>query len=377
MKNVFKILLILSSVIVLTGCWNYREINQDFIATAAAIDKGEDGYLVTVEITTPKKGSEKALENDYIIEQGRTIFEAIRKTILQSGRKLYWGHAKVIIISKEVAEEGILPILDFLARDTEVRNKVWLMISMEENASVLLKGKDEVHDAIGFHIDEVLKNQKDIGMFYAVDLLAFLRDLSTEGIEPTIATSKLIPSGDGSVPRVEGMAIFECDKMIGWLDGIDVKSFLVIIDEFQGGEFATLEIEGLRVTLEIQKIKTKVKPILENEKITMDISITMDAGIVEINGEEDYMSEDKVEQMRKTMEGNIEKDIKKLIKKVQEEYKVDIFGFGNAIYRYEPKVWKEIRDEWHEEFPKVEVQINVDITIKGTGLLQKQIRGAY
>lgn len=290
---------------------------------------------------------------------------------------MYWGHAKVIIIGKEVAEEGILPVLDFIARDTEVRNKIWLLVSMEENASVLLKGKDEIHNSIGFHIDEVMRNQRSIGMFYAMDLLAFLRDLSAEGISPTIATSVLTPSRDSKVPRLEGMAIFKDDKMVGWIDGISVKAILLTIGEFQGGEFATLDTDGVRTTLEVLRCKSKLKPIIRDNKIIMDISIEMEAGIVEITGKEDYMSEDRVEKMRKTAEKNIARDVVEVIKKVQQEYKVDIFGFGNAIYRLKPKIWKEIREDWDEEFSKLEVQANVSITISGTGLLEKQIRGVY
>jgi len=377
MKRVIKIVFISFFSIILTGCWNYREVNEDFIVTAAAIDKIEEGYLVTVEITYPKKGSEAALENDYIIEQGRTIFEAIRKTIMQTGKKLYWGHAKVIIVCKEIAEEGILPLLDFLARDTEVRNKVWLLVSLEDSASILLKGKDEIHNAIGFHIDEVLSNQNKIGMFYAVDLLTFLDDLGAEGLSPTLPTSKLTPSRESTVPRVEGAAIFKDDKMIGTIEGSEVRIFLIVTDKFKGGEFTTLALDNVRVTLEVYESKTKLKPVVIDGEVVMDISVNMKVGIVDMDSEENYMSDDKLELIRKNAEKSIANDIEKFIKKIQNEYKADIFGFGNTIYRMQPKIWKEIKDSWEQEFSKLQVQTHVNITIEGVGLLDEQLRGAY
>lgn len=60
MKKILKLMISLSFLIILTGCWNYREVNQDFIVTAAAIDKSSNGYLVTVEITYPKRGARQA-----------------------------------------------------------------------------------------------------------------------------------------------------------------------------------------------------------------------------------------------------------------------------------------------------------------------------
>lgn len=377
MKKGLKIVLILLVSIVLTGCWNYREVNEEFIVTAAAIDKSGDEYIVTVEITFPKKGSEIALETDYIIERGRTVFEAIRKSITQSGKKLYWGHTMAIIISKEVAEEGILPILDFLARDTEVRNKIWLIVSMEENASILLQGKDESHNSIGFHVDETMRNQKNIGMFHSVNLLDFLRDLGAEGIAPTLATAKLVPTRDSKLPSIEGMAVFKDDKMIGLLDALYVKPFLLIVNEFQGGEFTVLDINGEKVSLEVDKSKTKLRPIIKDGEVVMDLNITMEAGIVEMQLKESHINEEKIMLLKNLAEENFSREIEKVIKKVQEEFKVDIFGFGNAIYRLKPKIWKEIRDDWDQKFVNLEVQTDIDIVIKGTGLLEKQIRGEY
>ena len=38
-----------------------------------------------------------------------------------------------------------------------------------------------------------------------------------------------------------------------------------------------------------------------------------------------------------------------------------------------PKEWKKVKDNWDEEFPKVKTNVNVDITIKGSGLFNSTI----
>ncbi|MFA5523031.1 MAG: Ger(x)C family spore germination protein [Tissierellales bacterium] len=367
-----KLIIIINLLMILIGCWNYSEADDEFIVTAVAIDKAEEGYIVTVEVTYPKKGSGSGLDNEYFSEQGRTIFEAIRKTILQTGRKMYWGHAKVVIISRDIAEEGILSVIEFLIRDTDVRNKMWLIISTDETASVLFKVEDEVHNSIGFHFDDILRNQEKVGMGYGGDLLDTLACLSSEGVTPKVATASNIKTIGGVVPRVEGMAIFNRDKMIGRIDGLDVKTFLLIINKFKGGEYKVLNLGNTDFSLEILESKTKLKPIIEDGNIIMEIDIKMDMWIVE--GEGNFMSSESLVEIRKKMEKNITSDIERVVKKVQSEYNSDIFGFGRAIYKHKPNVWKDVSSDWDREFSKVKVQANVEITIKGTGLLEKPIR---
>ena len=54
--------------------------------------------------------------------------------ITLSGKKLYWSHATVIILSKEIASEGILKVIDFYNRDAEAREDIHLVISKEATA---------------------------------------------------------------------------------------------------------------------------------------------------------------------------------------------------------------------------------------------------
>jgi signal recognition particle subunit SRP54 len=43
--------------------------------------------------------------------------------------------------------------------------------------------------------------------------------------------------------------------------------------------------------------------------------------------------------------------------------KADIFGFGDAVYKEYPREWKEIKEEWEDIFPAVEVDIKVQTTL--------------
>ncbi len=70
---------------------------------------------------------------------GLTIFDACRNALERSDKKLYFGACKTIIISEELAREGITTVLDLFRRDAEARSTMDVYISGEETAAAILK----------------------------------------------------------------------------------------------------------------------------------------------------------------------------------------------------------------------------------------------
>ena len=101
----------------LTGCYNYRELNDLAITTAFGIDKDENGYKMTFQVVNTKKSSSQ--DNDsgnpkiIIYEQtGKTTQEAARKIILESPKRVYANHVVLLVIDENIAKEGIENVLD-------------------------------------------------------------------------------------------------------------------------------------------------------------------------------------------------------------------------------------------------------------------------
>jgi spore germination protein KC len=61
-----------------------------------------------------------------------------------------------------------------------------------------------------------------------------------------------------------------------------------------------------------------------------------------------------------------------VVKKVQGEFGSDIFGFGNMIYRKDPKLWKKLREDWSETFSGLSVEVSSKIEIVTTSWLEKK-----
>ena len=87
MKKI-KLLIILGLIFTLTGCYNYRELNQLAITSAIGLDKHEDEYQVSIQVmNTQKQGNDGTSTGDqpkYITykEKGKTLQSAIRNIVL-------------------------------------------------------------------------------------------------------------------------------------------------------------------------------------------------------------------------------------------------------------------------------------------------------
>ncbi|KXG74736.1 Spore germination protein B3 [Thermotalea metallivorans] len=349
------------------------------LVTAAAIDYdgGNDKYFVTVEVFNPQHmGSHDS--GGLLYSTGESVFDCFRNLILRSGRRLYWGHTEIFIVSREVAERSLLPILDILFRDAEVRDDMLIFVAEEDNASDILRlGRHKLHGLAGFHIEDVIKAESSISKYRRMPAWKFIQSMYAQGPASTLPLIKLDRSGEKEIPKVGGTAVFEGDKLVGTLDETETRSLLWILDELKGGVFVVPVKDGGKaeeVTLEIFESKTDTKAVYAGNQVTMKIHVETTVNIEEIGGTTDYMDEKKMMHLKKDGEARIEKEIKNVIGKVQREFAADVFKFSTVIQDEMPKVWREIEPNWHETFKKLPVNVQVTLKIRGSALMGKPIK---
>ncbi len=378
-KQISIISTILIGMFIFVGCWNYSDVNEMRFVAGAAIDYNQENnnYVITSELINIATG-QKEMSGELFQSKGRTIFDAVRDLIMKSGRRLYWAHAKIIIINKDIAEKGMIPAIDMIYRDAEMRGDMTLLISEDKTAREILEAEmEKLHMVHSFHIDDSMENEDSISKYHKVTVWRFIKDIYEEGISPTLPLIKLMKHGDIIVPEAGGTGVFKGDKLVGTLDEHETKSFLFVIDELKGGVLVlepSKNNKSYKVALEILSNQTKAKPVFLNEKLTMKIDVNTNANIGEIGGEGNFIDDEGLEILKKEGEEVIKRDINEIIKKVQTEYHSDIFKFATIIKAEMPEVWKEIRDDWDEVFTNLNVEITVNLKIKGSAMANKHIK---
>lgn len=374
------ILIIFTSSIVLTGCWNYYDIEKYSIVSGFAIDRNINGnnYLVTVEIIDFEMSGKEAKQVSKLVRsEGSTIMDAVRNIINATGKKLFWAHSNIVIISEEIAREGISAVLDLIFRDAEMREEMYVLISKENTAQEILEHesvKSELHSA---EIEQMLQGQRGLAKAPHIKVYELIEEIEQEGLSAVLPAIIIEKNEQKYVPRIIGTAIFKSDKLIGFLDTNETKYLLFIKNEVNGGVLNLNEHSASKsdnVSLEILRTKTKLKPEYSNGKLTIKIEIKPEVALAEIESSEDYLKEKNMDMLKKHAEESLKSFVENLIKKVQDNYGSDIFGFGMHVKADMPSVWKEIESDWDNVFKKLNVNVNVDITIRNSALVSKTIK---
>ncbi|MFL0248639.1 Ger(x)C family spore germination protein [Candidatus Clostridium stratigraminis] len=378
-RNLLIIFIIIIST-TLIGCWNYREINEMAIVTACAIDKNysTNKYIVSLEVIRAIHGGSGGTISSKIYEnQGDTLFETIRDTINTIGRKAYWGHNEVVIISKSIAESDISPILDWLFRDQEPRFDMNVLISRDPTAEGILKLPPALENIVGLDISKTISNQKSNNRFSKAELSDITGNFSKE--EKTM----LIPLAGKQIGvsnniTVEGSAILKREKVVGYLSGEDTFNALWLQGELKTGTFVIKNLikPNANATIEIFNNKTKTKFINLNGKKEILVNIRADVSLAELSESIPFQKKEDLAKVQESIEKSIEERLTDTVKKVQVENRTDVFKFYNKVRIYDKNYYKKVSSNWGEEFASIPVIVNADVYIRGSGMASEQIKGA-
>jgi spore germination protein KC len=381
MKKISTILLtfiILINSIFAAGCWNYREIEKMSIVAGVAVDKGvNDQYQITAEIAEISGGMESKMASKTITAEGKSVFDAARNMIALSGKKLYWSHAKVLIIDKKIANEGVTNAIELFNRDAETRDEIFLLISQRESAREIFDDWRNTNDIKSFALEEMLQNQVNLSKAPLVNILNFDIESKTKGISPIIPAVNLKQIDGKTVPQIMGTAIIKKDKLAGFLNADETKDLIFIRNKIKGGilveKLAEKDVPTV-ISLEIFKNKTKINPVVDGRNIQMNLNIDTTVAIDEIDGTLNFLDDEARKKFEQSAESALKKRIESLVSKMQSEYDADIFGFGAKLWEDKPLVWKNTQGNWEEVFKNVNVNVKTRVHIKNSAVLSKPLR---
>jgi spore germination protein KC len=378
-KKLLLIFLILTNVVLINGCWNYREIELLDVVIGVAIDKDkkEDKLKLTAEIIRPSTSNGKSEFTSEIYEStGDTMFEAMRDLIIKTGRRPYWSHTNIIVISKDIAEEGVTEVFDMLVRDPEVRGSLLVLVSKEKTAKEIFETGHSQDIIRSDQLSYALKNQKGISKFPKVKLSDVYGNFASKDSVLLLTTVEIRNYPDRVQPEVYGSAILKYDKVVGYLGGEETQYALWASGELKGGILVVRDIldSGNNMSFEVFSAKTKLKPAYESNNISMKVDVRAHVSIAEVSGNVAFQEEETKKKLEKYAEEALEKQLKLIIKKAQNDYESDIFHFGNKVRIDNPKLWKKVKNHWSSEFQDMGVEVSVDLDIKGSELISKPIK---
>jgi Ger(x)C family germination protein len=276
----------------------------------------------------------------------------------------------VVIINKEVAEKGLLPVIDFLIRDHEPRLNEWLLITREQ-AETILSLESGLEKISALAIADLMRNYYLSSKIRAVNLHEFAGTLLAKTTENTLPIIGVVKTDQEKGMVIEETGIFKSDKLIGYLNKKETRGLLWVLGKTQDG-VVVVELPGEegKVSLEIFGTKSKISSKVSEGKIRFEIDIAEVGSLGEQTSYANLSSREKLSLLENLKAKVIVEEVEAALKKAQ-ECKADIFGLGEYLQRQNRKEWEKVKDNWGELFPHLEVKVKVKTKIRWLGLLTK------
>jgi spore germination protein KC len=372
-------------IVLLTGCWDSRELTDIGFVVALAIDKGEKKDIrVTVQIVNPVNASSAQgggvpapIPPTTYSAEGNNVFEATRVLSKKLSRQLHYGHAVVLLVGEELATtQGIKKLFDGIERDSEFRPSATMVIARGTTGEEIIKQPTSLDNSPAIKIQKMIADtEKGWGENINEKIYQVIQAIVSSGKEPTIAGIQLDPTNKEDKIMADGIAAFKDGKLMKWLDGNEGRGFLWVLGRVRS-TLVTMEWDGQPHTIGIENIRSKSSfhsSFDKSGKPIIEVKIGADANIGEVDVPIDVTNPKLFLQIERLYTQAVHDEALATIKLMQQQ-KSDIFGFGEVLHRDYPKQWRTLKRDWNDvTFPTIEVQVKVEAYLRNTGLRNRTI----
>lgn len=412
-KRVLVVFLILM-LLITNGCWDRRELESLGIVQALGLDLGPDqkGVTVTTMIAIPSKlgaqpGGGGGGEEPGVIKisiDAPSIYEAFNKINTMINREISLLQNQVLLIGEAMAREGMGKWVDNLVRYREMRRTMTIFICKGKAAEILeVQPKLETKPAEYF--TDLVAISRRTGMYPLVTLNDFFKryeTLAQENYLPlldqqikdkgriapakeqggegekkeTSPSSPGQPAPEGEEPKPElirfvGTAIFKKDRMVGNFDNYETQILLLLNNEFKEALLTItdpLKKDSYIIFRLLSTVPVQIKYRRQNNVDRFWVKLQLEADLISIQSEIDYTRPKLEVFLGQVIAEELKDRVIKVIKKAQQEYNSDIFGFGQKVrstFITSPEYEKYY---WPDRFKDAAFNVEVKVDLRRVGV---------
>lgn len=365
--------LILIPSLLLTGCWNAREINELGFVLSIGLDKTDFGFRVTAQIANPETFSKtpsgsRGTKNFWIVSSnGKTIFEAIRNMASISSRRIFWAHIKVIIIGEQLARSNTLEIFDFFSRNPELRLRTLIAVTPGE-AGKVIRISPEMENDPALYLEKIIENKNLTGKSYGIMLKDFLEDYLDPTVGPVTSKIEFDKSKSEPVIKTSGAYVFNGDKVSSSLNEEQTRGLLWIKNKMKNSIMVVYcPYDNMPVTLEIKGAKASAKSYLDDTVPSFQINVNVNAIVTEQACITDFNDKQKLNKLSEALGAAIRKDIESTIN-ASKNFRIDFIGLSRTFHRQHKEEWHQVCSNWKNIFSDAEVTVDVKVDINHVSL---------
>ena len=346
----------LAVCLLLTGCSGLpdaREMGDMALLRTMGVDAAQAGVAVTGSTGPRAKGVQSEGEPALTLMADRESLSAACLAMQgQSDSYVFFGYVDQLLVGEGMAAEGVRPVLDHFARNSELGlgAQLWLVRGTTAREAVSSGGEEGVDKRL-----ETLQHDSEMGIASisrtAGEVYADLLELGSAFVPA------LTSAGEGGPLAERGYGVLIGDTLAGFLDGEEAKG----LELLAGGPSADILVGGEgRVSAKVTSAHTaSALEFQGGVPSVLKLHCQVTVRLVEYRRRPEGR---ELEALRQELEGQELARLTAAVDRLQ-SLGADCAGLGAKAGIAHPARWQAVRGRWPEWFSQVPVEIQVEVKI--------------
>lgn len=387
----FKLLFLLLVPLLLTGCYDRKELDDLAYVIAIGIDKGEGKNLdITYQVSIPLKlsGTESSTGKEnyttYTVS-APSLYLGNSIVNTQTSKEINLANVKLIIYSEELAKEDLSGHISELMANVDIRPKTTIAICEGKTKDFLSNLSPVLESSTARFYELFLAANNYTNLFVSSELFDFYKSAqsidrdahaiilkSSQGNSNSSENEnkKESSSDEKNEIQIAGIATFDGGKMTSKVPIEKALSHLILTNTLKRG---TIGIEDINEPEEIVTFtltpsrKCSYKIDIKNDTPNVKITTYINAHILSSEGTTDYINKENRDKLKISLENKINNQLINYLEMLK-EIDSDITALGKYA-RINYLTWEDFEEiNWKEIFKnsKIEIKTNVNLNISET-----------
>jgi spore germination protein KC len=365
-KRIVKIMFFFILPFLLGGCthdMSRKEIDEIDLILVVAIDYEDGEYTLSALHSSgggadPEEGS--GATEEVAKGTGKSAYEALEDLKLKNKKSISLAQAGSFLIGEEAAKQGLDQSLDFLSRDETIKMEALIYVTKGKKAADFVQEGIDNKQTIHEDLDAMKQKQQEILTRNDNTMVNILNDMKQT--DSCVLVPYLLADESGYL--IDGYSVFNELTLVNYLDhetsdGVNfirniMRSYPIYLDNGVG--------------LYISYTNTKLKAKLENQQVTVTVTVSFESMLKEVLTKKDVFTRDELDQLTLDQNNYIQSIIEKPVQ-YSIDSGLDILNLARLVENQNFTQWKSIKDSWADEIPDIKYQYKIQSRISKSFLL--------
>lgn len=379
-KKILSVLITCFLVSVLSGCWDYRRLDQTATVMGIGIDPvGKNDYQVTFQIPSmpgvlsgggadsSQGGGGPSATTINITVKGQTLGNAITYAQEHLDRTFFFGNLQTIVLNEKLTPSQTEEVLTEMLRNSRIPNTASL-ISTTNTAESILGSKEITDEPVSIFLRNTVRNVQSKGFEEPIPMWVYFRNTYGKGITPIMP--RVFTDEQGKI-IFNGLSVYQNFTWKGDLDRNQARGFNWTVGKVGNMQLAMKDQDQKPIILNVTNEKAHLTWKKKNGQYQLYATINAEGLLVQDPSKGmKFVTEAVVKKAQQEAEAEVKKEVMTTFKKFQ-NWGTDPYGYGRMVFIQNVHLFQrdQLSTNWIDVFKDSDLHVFVKMKIRGKGEL--------